>query len=66
MGLGRRQACQAGSGRLSSLLGGSRDCGVGGRGQGVGGMGASRSDADEEPVEVGPRVEAARVWLRND
>jgi hypothetical protein len=54
MGLGWRQACQVGSGRLSSLLGGSGDGDVGGGGQGVGGMGALHSDAGEEPVEAGP------------
>ena len=59
MGLGWRQACQVGSGRLSGLLGGNGDLGVGGGGQGVRGMGAFGGDAGEEPVEVGTRVEAA-------
>ena len=47
---------QAGAGIAK---GGRFQRGERGGGQGVRGMGALRSDAGEEPVEVGPRVEAA-------
>ena len=47
------------SGGLSLCRSGSGDRVVGGGGQGVLRMGAFGGDAGEEPVEVGPLVEAA-------